>query len=294
MIVTADIKPYTNKIRFKTKFAFYFLMERHNTSHNTSMVGAPAILPYVRLAFHFSIREPLYNSPCLILVQDNDVRCMYDYFFPLDVDQPVCVPVNEEFTALINRLKDLRYKRIQLESDLRAMGLGFEKHKKKEDVETEISKLDAEIKEVESKITKFLMDARGIACNKIFDKIFDFTVLPYLRSLNISNEEEQKIREAWRTAISLVRTSRSSIPVSIPQGFLLLYPPVTHFTVELYTTFNYELLTKYYSSLRDYFSKMSQLSEGCVRIAGSVIPLNEVMQQILQSLISFTAPRRDP
>lgn len=259
------------------------------------MVGAPAILPYVRLAFYFSIREPLYNSPCFILVQDSDVRCVYDYFFPLDVDQPVCAPVNnEEFTALISRLKDLQYKRIQLESDLKAIGLGFGKHKKKEDVEAEISKLDAEIKEVESKITKFLMDARRIASNRIFDKIFDFMVLPYLRSLNISNEEEQKIREAWHTAISLVIASRSSIPVSIPQGFLMLYPPVTHFTVELYTTFNYELLTKYYSSLRDYFSKMPQLSEGCVKIAGSVIPLNEVMQQILQSLISFTAPRRDP
>ncbi len=126
-------------------------------SHNTSMVGAPAILPYVRLAFHFSIGEPLYISPCFILVQDSDVRCVYDYFFPLDVDQPVCVLVNnEEFTALISRLKDLRYKRIQLESDLKAIGLGFWKHKKKEDVEAEISKLDAEIKEVESKITKFL------------------------------------------------------------------------------------------------------------------------------------------
>ncbi len=171
---------------------------------------------------------------------------------------------------------------------------GLGKHEKKKDVETEISKLDAEIKEVESKITKFLIDARDMARNRIFDKIFDFMVLPYLRSLNISNEEEQKIREAWRTAISLVRASESSIPVSIPQGFLLLYPPVTHFTVELYTTFNYELLTKYYSSLRDYFSKMSQFSRGCVRIAGSIMPLNEVMQQILQSLISFTTPRRDP
>jgi len=240
----------------------------------------------------------LYNSPCLVLVQDADVQCKYSYFFPMDVDQPVCTPANnEEFRALISRLEDLRYKRRELETDLKRIELGLEKHKKKKDVEAEISKLDAEIKEVESKITRFLINARGEACNRIFDKIFDFVVLPYLRVLNISGEEEQKIREAWRTAISLVRASRSSVPISIPQGFLLLYPPVTYFTVELYTTFNYELLTKYYSSLRDYFSKMPQLSEGCVRMVGSVIPLDEVLQQILQSLIFFTAPpppRRDP
>jgi hypothetical protein len=251
-------------------------MQEQNTPAQTRW--ASVLLPYVRLVFDFSVGATPSGSPCLVLVQDNDIHCSYD---------PVCWPVNdEEYKMLEKNLEELKKKKWELERSIEES-----KGKKRKELEEEVSKIDAEINRVRARIIEIERKATENAWYRIHDKIYEKFMLPYLRLLNISNEEEQKIREAWRATVLLAGHTHSSIPIPIPQGFLVLHSAGSHFIMELYTTYSYELLSKYYREIEDYFVENPYFRD-CVKISGSPVPIDESIQQVLQSLLFFTTPQR--
>jgi len=256
-----------------------------------------SVVPYVKLSFIFSATDRKWNDWCLLAI-NKDVLCRYN-----DVEGGVeCKPVSRDYEDLTDKLRRLeeeeRMLKIQLEQSKRSI---FRKKKDdsctKNPLEERLLQLEQEIEETKRKIANAKEEAKKIAMRRFFDKIFDLILLPYLDAINVSEDEKQKVRSAWNSAVDFLfqlwqRGVGTTIPLSIPQGFLLLQL-ANGVTVELYTQFNYELLGNYFSSLKDALSK-SQLPERCFQMTGEVMLSSDVLQKMLQLLISSTIPRRDP
>jgi regulator of replication initiation timing len=260
-------------------------------------VWMQGVVPYVKLSFIFSATDRKWHDWCLLAI-DKDVLCRYD-----TTDGVVeCKPVSRDYEDLTDKLR-------MLEEEERMLRIQMEQikpsrfRKKKDDDRTEnpleekLLQVEQEIEETKRKIANAKEEAKRLAMRRFFDKIFDLILLPYLGAINVSEDEMQKVRTAWNSAVDFLfqlwqRGIGTTIPLSIPQGFLLLQLGFGA-TVELYTQLNYELLGNYFSLLKDALSK-SQLPERCLQMTGEVMLSSDVLQKMLQLLISSAIPRRDP
>jgi len=269
----------------------------------------PPILPYVKLVFGFSIDD------CLALVQDKDVWCTHIPLFSKTLeatleaqgikDKVICQPPTKDFESMVDKLRELGDEKLRYALQLKDLEAKMADKKKREEMEemyktlqSKISLLENEISQIKAKIVWEVEEAKKKAQSRVYDKLFDLIIASYLAVANISDDEKQKVKVAWNSAVELLRSLPTSIPISIPQGFLVLRLVPTYiysFVVELYTRFNTELLSSYYSSLGNYFSKFDRsFLASCLAMTGGVVPFNEAIQAMLQDLVISVAPRRDP